>query len=156
MQSQRLHVEVLPSLLSVAHSDYCTQIFVHNSSDQRRTIGKGTRIANGTTGSDVVLTPKITKPETITSIDTPLVTPPDPIDKLCSKFQHLSHAELGTARSLLEQYRDVFSVSNDKIGRTDIIYFDLDPTDVRPVAVPLRHVPLHHRHVVTELLEHYQ
>ena len=39
--TQRLHVEVLPSLLSVAHSDYCTQIFVHNSSDQRRTMGKG-------------------------------------------------------------------------------------------------------------------
>ena len=74
---------------------------------------------------------------------------------MCSKFQHLSHAEFGTARSLLGQYRDVFSVSNDKIRRTDIIHFDLDPTDVRPVAVPLRRVPLHHRHVVTELLEHY-
>ena len=44
----------------------------------------------------------------------------DPVDILCTKMKHLPPLELQQARKLLTEYRDLFSISNQRIGRTNL------------------------------------
>ena len=74
---------------------------------------------------------------------------------LCSKITDLSSEEMNQVRKLLEKYRDLFSVSNDKIGVTNITKFDIDTDKLSPVATPLRRVPLHHYDIIKELIAKY-
>ena len=71
-------------------------------------------------------------------------------------MNNLNPVELVQARQLLTEYKDVFSVSNDIIGRTDISTFDIDTTNIHPVSVHLRRVPIHHHNIVRELIDKYQ
>ena len=52
---------------------------------------------------------------------------------------------------VFNEFNDCFTISNDKIGSTNIVQFDISDK-VEPVAVPLRRVPLHQREIVQELL----
>ena len=69
---------------------------------------------------------------------------------------HLPQQQYDEAKEVLEAYHDIFAVSNSKIGRTNITQFDIDATHTFPVSTPLRRVPLHQQHIVTQLLEHYK
>ena len=44
-------------------------------------------------------------------------------------------AEKNEVKSLLIEYQDLFSLSNDKIGRANIVEFDIDTFHLKPVAV---------------------
>ena len=68
----------------------------------------------------------------------------------------LTKEELSAARSLLNNYRDLFSVSNNKIGSTQISEFDINVNELNPVSVPLRRVPIHHVDIVKQLLQKYE
>ena len=68
----------------------------------------------------------------------------DPIELLCNKMTNLTVSEVAMARALLSEFRDIFSVSNEKIGRTNVVKFDVSDT-VEPFTVPLRRVPMHHK-----------
>ena len=57
---------------------------------------------------------------------------------------------------MLETYRNIFAVSNSKIGRTNVMQFDIDTNHTFPASTPQRHVPLHQQHIATQLLEHYK
>ena len=59
------------------------------------------------------------------------------------------------AKALLNKYKDVFSVSNDIVGTALKSTFDLDTSNMSPVAVPLRRIPVRHRIIVEQLLERY-
>ena len=78
----------------------------------------------------------------------------DPIDLLASGTRHLPGDQFQQAKPLLTQFRDVFSVSNDKIGQTDISEFDIE--DTTPICIPLCWVPLHQQEIVKGLLSHYK
>ena len=51
----------------------------------------------------------------------------DPIDILCApkNLGHLTESEFSQAKALLSDYRDLFSISNSTIGRTNITEFAL-------------------------------
>jgi transposase InsO family protein/predicted aspartyl protease len=59
----------------------------------------------------------------------------------------------GRLSDLLEEYRDVFSVSEGDIGRTSITTHKIDTGEARPVRQPLRRQPLPHRAAVDEQLD---
>ena len=69
---------------------------------------------------------------------------------------HLPQQEYDEVKEVLETYREIFAVSNSKIGRTNITQFDIDTVHTFPVSTPLLRVPLHQQHIVTQLLEHYK
>src|SRR6218665_1699199 len=56
-------------------------------------------------------------------------------------------------RDLLEEYRDVLSVSELDLGRTTVTMHKIDTGDAPPVRQPLRRQPLPHRVVVDEQLD---
>ena len=82
--------------------------------------------------------------------------PGHPIEILCSRETHLPQQEYDEAKEMLETCCDIFAVSNSKTGRTNIMQFDIDTDHTFPVSTPLRRVPLHRQHIVTQLLEHYK
>ncbi len=71
-------------------------------------------------------------------------------------MQHLSPPQLQQATQLLAEFRDVFSLSNSKIGRANVTPFDVQRQHGTPISTPLRRVPLHQQPIVKELLSHYQ
>ena len=95
-----------------------------------------------------------------TSIDTNTVkcikNQIDSIDTLCQKMTHLNQSEYTAAREVLLKHKHIFSISNDKIGSTTRSTFDVDTSQITPVSVPLRRVPIHHRDIVQQLIERYE
>eukprot|EP00794_Sanderia_malayensis_P017141 gene17141-18861_t len=71
-------------------------------------------------------------------------------------MQHLSPPQLHQATQLLTEFRDVFSLSNSKIGRANVPPFDVQLEHTTPNSTPLHRVPLHQQPIVKELLNHYQ
>ena len=120
---------------------------VTNTSSQKASIGKGTKI--GMCSEEYNFEPDV--------INT-VVENIDPIDYLCSddKLGHLSESKRIAARGLLNKYRHIFSVSNSHIGRTSLTLFDLATDHIQPIADPLRRVPLQKVAIVKELLQKYK
>ena len=73
---------------------------------------------------------------------------------MCSGMSHLSKEQFKEAKEILENYRDVFTVSNTKTGGTNCMNFDIYTDPVSPISTPLRQVPLHQQEIVKELLDH--
>ena len=71
-------------------------------------------------------------------------------------MQHLSPPQRQQATQLLTEFQDVFTLSNSKIGRANVIPFDVQLVHSTPISTPLRRVPLHQHPIVKELLKHYQ
>ena len=69
---------------------------------------------------------------------------------------HLNQSEYTAAREVLLKHKHIFSISNDKIGSTTRSTFDVDTSQITPVSVPLRRVPIHHRDIVQQLIERYE
>ena len=80
----------------------------------------------------------------------------DPIDLLASGMTHLPADQFQQAKSLSTQIQSVFSVSNNKIGRTDVSEFDIELEDTTPICVLLHPVQLHRHEFVKSLLSHYK
>ena len=76
---------------------------------------------------------------------------------MCSKERlvHLSDIEVQEVKSLLTEFKDIFSVSNDNIGCTSLHMFDINTNNLQPIADLLRRVPLHKECIVKELLCKY-
>ena len=64
--------------------------------------------------------------------------------------------QVNSARELLHEFKDIFSVSNDKIGKSVAVEFDIDTSKTSPVAIPLRRIPMHQREIVDKLLTKYE
>ena len=145
---QRTKILVVPSINAVYH-DNCSNIpvTVTNTSSQKASIGKGTKI--GMCSEEYNFEPDV--------INT-VVENIDPIDYLCSddKLGHLSESKRIAVRGLLNKYRHIFSVSNSHIGRTSLTLFDLATDHIQPIADPLRRVPLQKVAIVKELLQKYK
>ena len=77
---------------------------------------------------------------------------------MCSKerLAHLLDIEAQEVKCLVTEFKDIFSVSNDNIGRTSLHMFDINTNNLQPVVDPLRRVPLHKERIVTELLRKYE
>ena len=115
---------------------------MYNFSPTPKTIGKGVKIANGS--CEYV---EYDISDDIENVN--VVADVDPFEVLCSTH------ELAEARSLLHEFKDVFSVSNNKIGCTNVIQFDVE-VNTEPVSVPLHCIPCHHRDIVQQLINKYE
>ena len=150
--SERIGVDILPSVHKFSHQDCSQQIRIHNNSNSTKVIGKGTKVAVCSEFEEYKIDNEFLSNEEnhiLTVKDT------DPIDILCGKIKDLSPTEMTEVRKVLSKYRDLFSVSNDKIGQTDLATFHIDLDSIPVVAVPLRRVPLHHYDIVKQLIAKY-
>ena len=71
-------------------------------------------------------------------------------------YKHLSDEEFIQIKSLLIEFKDLFSVSNTTIGRANNSEFHINTDAIHPISTPLRRVPLHKEFIVKELLERYE
>ena len=108
----RLLVEVVPSINTLTHQNCTSKVKVYNSSSTPKTIGKGVKLAHCSINFEEF--------ELENNISLNLITT-DHIEIMCSKITDLAPKQLSEARSLLSEFKDVFSVSNGIIGRTDIL-----------------------------------
>lgn len=139
---------VIPSVNSLSHSNISSiPITVKNTSHQKATIKKGSKLAVCSDQFDYV-------PRDVVN----LIDNVDPIDYLCSdgELGHLTKEERSEVRKLLSKYRHILTVSSSHIGRTWLTVFDLPTDDIRPIADPLRRVPLQKVAIVKDLLEKYE
>ena len=74
---------------------------------------------------------------------------------MCSEMSHLSKEQFTEAKEIFENYQEVFTVSNTKIGRTNCMNFHINTDHMSPISTPLHRVPLHQQEIVKELLDHY-
>ena len=75
---------------------------------------------------------------------------------LCSHMKHLPCDQFLKAKQVLSDFKDVFSVSNTQIGRTNISSFNVELEHSHPISMPLRRVPLHQQDIVCSLLQQYK
>ena len=80
----------------------------------------------------------------------------DPLNLLCSHMQHLPSDQFFEAKQVLSDFKDVFSVSNTQIIRTNTSSFDVELEHNHPISVPLQQVPLHQQDIVRSLLQQYK
>ena len=120
----------------------CTiPVTVVNNSSTPRTIGKGSRLGSC---SNAFIEHTVISGTLLLTQD--VSTPEDPVKILCSRMTHLPQQEYDEVKEVSETYRDIFAVSNSKIGRTSIMQFDIDTNHTFPVSTPLHRVPLHQQH----------
>ena len=74
--------------------------------------------------------------------------PHGPIEIMCSEMSQLSKEQFKEATYILENYRDVFKVSNTKTGCNNCMNFDTNTDHMSPISTPLRRVPLHQQEIV--------
>ena len=144
----RTKLIVMPSVNSLTHSNISNiPITVKNTSDQKATIKKGIKLVSCSEHFEYV------PPDVVNIMDKI-----DPIDYLCSdeKLGHLTKEERSEVRKLLSKYRHILTVSSSHIGRTWLTVFDLPTDNIRPIADPLRRVPLQKVSIVKDLLEKYE
>eukprot|EP00795_Rhopilema_esculentum_P009397 gene9397-biopygen10865 len=154
---ERLHVKVVPYLHKVSHQHSCVPTVLVNTSAVAKTIKKGTKVALGTYDfEEFSVLPKDTI-NLLSTQDTDNSTQTsDPITILTSQLTHLSPSQFQQAKNLLMEFSDVFSLSNTKIGKTNVTEFDFDLAHSTPISITLRRVPLHQQSIVKELLQHYK
>eukprot|EP00731_Ephydatia_muelleri_P020755 Em0013g482a len=74
-------------------------------------------------------------------------------DMVCRVGNHVSSAEKEKLYYLLLEYSDVFSLSNDGLGRTSLSKHRINTGDSLPVHIPPRRIPHAHREEVRKLLQ---
>ena len=152
-REQRMQVLIYPSLNLIGNRFSSNiPLTVTNTSNHRVTIIKGIKIAFCT--DDFIRHDHVSQQDILNVID----SINDPIDYMCSKerLAHLSDIEAQEVKSLLTEFKDIFSVSNDNIGRTSSHMFDINTNNLQPIVDPLRRVPLHKERIVKELLRKYE
>ena len=151
----RLGVETLPALTLITHQNCPVKLAIYNFSDTVKTVKKGTKLATGEFEFNVIPPDAPTSDVLNTMHDESSHAAADPVTYLTRSLTHLDHTELSQVKRLLNQYRDIFSFGNDKIGETKVQQFDIDVEGLPPVAVPLHRVPLQHRKIVQQLIDKY-
>ena len=111
-----------------------------NSSTTPKTIGKGTKVALGTYDFDEFSAFPKESINLLFSPD-PLSIHSDTVNVLIPYISHLCPSQFHEARNLLNEFSDIFSLSNTKIAKTTVTEFDLG--NWAPISMPLRKVPLH-------------
>ena len=149
----RLLLEIPSSISILTHQNCSQKLLIHNLSAKPKTVAKGSKIATGSTEYEECLDVdgELIEEDLVGTI----FTDRDVIEILCSKITDLNKSEMTEVRKLFQEYKDCFTVSNDKIGSTNVAEFDV-PEKLQPVAVPLRRVPLHQREIVQELLKRHE
>ncbi len=142
----RLAIEVIPAINVLNYENCKEKLRIHNLSSKPKSIAKGVKIATCSTEYEVC--------EHDGSVGLNLMSEIDPVDYLCENMT-LPPNELKEARKLLSNYKDIFTVSSQVIGHTNVLNFDIDES-LQPVAVPLRHIPINHKHIVKELIDRYE
>ena len=151
----RTSISIYPSLNVIGYkNNQMVTIAVKNLSLENRTIGKGTKIAQ-CYPDYVEISDRGGEFEVINSVSNSNM---DPVKFMCKRenYSHLSNEEFEKLRLLLVRFQDVFSVSNEKIGRANNSEFHINVDAIQPISTPLRRVPLHKEMIVKKLLEHYE
>ena len=142
-----------PSLNTIGHNnDTVVYIEIMNTSPNVGCLNKGTKVAYCHRNfREVDLLEE--KYSAVNVINTSRV-----LDVLCdaSKYKHLSQVEFNQVKELLYEFEDVFSLSNDTIGRANNSQFHINSETISPVSDPLRRVPLHKENIVRELIKQYE
>ena len=144
----RLMLNIPASLSTITHQNSSQKLLIHNLSAIPKTIAKGSKIATGST--DFEECSMLEEDHNDDFVGT-IHSNHSAVDLLCSKITDLNPSEMTEVRQLFDEFSDCFTISNGKIGSTNIVQFDISDK-VEPVAVPLRRVPLHQREIVQELL----
>ena len=148
----RLLLEIPSSISTVTHQNCSQKLLVHNLSTNHRTIAKGSKIATGSTDFEECLNLEDDEENNFIGL---IHSNQNAVDILCSKIHGLTQSEMNEVRQLFNEFKDCFTISNNKIGSTNVVEFDISEK-VEPVAVPLRRVPLHQREIVQELLKRHE
>ena len=61
------------------------------------------------------------------------------------KLTHLSQDEIQAVKSLVSQFRDIFSENDDDLGRTDLVEHEIILDTDKPIRSPYYNIPLHLR-----------
>ena len=142
-----------PTLYNISNHTQDILIPVTNTTNQQRTINRKTNLAV----AEFEYIRLGTSPDKLTVNSIQNSSPEeDPIRILCKNMKHLTPSEIERAQSVLEKHRSVFSISGTSLGKTHITSFDIDTSNITPVSVPLRRVPLHRQDIVRQLLEKYE
>ena len=148
----RLNLQSSPAVFAVSHQNCSIQIAISNMTDHTTTIGKGTKLAFGNCMFDII--PFVFPDDFVNVLSTEMQnTDFDPVTHLLQKLTHLPWEDYCKASSMLSDFKDIFSIGNDKIGQARNIKFDIDTNIVSPVAVLLRHVPMQHQSIISDLIE---
>ena len=152
-RENRSLIRVFPALNIIGtNNENVVQVQVTNTSQQNRSLGKGVKVAYAHKDFTDVENVEYNGSECINSINDC-----DVIKFLSDrkKLQHLTDHQYSQVKTLLTEYKDVFTIGNEKIGRAENSYFHINADEMTPVSIPLRRVPLHKEHVVEELLKKY-
>ena len=152
-QEERSRIRVSPSLNVLGtRNNHVIDVRVTNTSAQRRCVGKGIKLAYGHKDFDEVCE------EGVSNSEVNSIGGRDVVDILCNrnKFEHLSETEYNQMRSLVTEFKDIFTISSETIGRANNSSFDIDTDNMEPVAIPLRRIPLHKQQIVKQLIDRYK
>ena len=153
-REERSCVRVSPAVNVIgSRNDNVVLVKVTNTSNQRRAIGKRTKIAQAHKDfSEIVEDGSEMTSGAINSIRNI-----DVVEYLCdrSKYPHLSEEQYDQVKQLVTEFRDVFTISSETMGCANNNYFHIDITNISPIAVPIRRVPLHKEGVVRDLIDRY-
>ena len=153
-REERSFVRVSPALNVIGNrNDNVVHVKVTNTSNQKRAIGKRVKIAQA--HKDFV---EIVENETERSTGAVnSINDIDVVTYLCerNKYEHLSDEQYDQVKRLITEFQDVFTISSETMGRANNNYFDIDTTNISPIAVPIRRVPLHKEQVVKDLIDRY-
>ena len=148
---KRLGLLIQPSIHIISEQNSTVPVRIFNHGSVSKTIGKGSKIACCLDSFVELPNEPTGNLSTLEDVN----TPQDPIKILSAQMTHLPEQQFKEATMILESHRDVFTIGNAKIGRTNITEFDMNTDSMSPISAPLRWVPIHKQEIVKELLEHY-
>ena len=67
------------------------------------------------------------------------------IKQLLSNVHDLSHSEIKQLESLLSEFSDVILTGKDDLGKTKLVYHEIDTGDVQPIQQSARRLPFHQK-----------
>ena len=70
-----------------------------------------------------------------------------------SSVHDLSHSEIKQLESLLSEFSDLTSTGEDDLGKTKLVYHEIDTGDAQPIWQSARRLPLHKKKEVRQLLD---
>ena len=152
-RENRCNVRVFPSLNTLGlNNDNTVFLQAINTSNQTRSVGKQVKIGQANCNFERLDAEAEGQYVNVVNVDSV-----DVIDIMMNRkdVSHLSDTQYAKAREVLSEFRDLFSVSNERIGSATECSFHVDPS-LPPVSVPLRRVPMHKEHIVRELLNAYK
>ena len=75
------------------------------------------------------------------------------IEQLLSRLEGVDNWKRNELELLLREFEDVISAGDDDLGRTSMVYHNIDTGDANPICQPPRRLPFHQRGEVRQLLD---